>query len=401
MTQPRVYTAMIVWLDGSPAVDAIFTVASGSAPTPEVAHRADERGEISVALPKGVFEVLVRAPDGRVARTSIDSTELAPNFRLTLGDRRAPPDDKETDMTMSVSNISAPTKTATLRSVSNATPAELELAPQTAVIAATSGSPGEPDPEQGESANLLVSGTEPIPRPEVPITTLESVIEEDERERVKDPEHAPWRMICSLEIHAPNGKVYVGTGWFAGPCTIVTAGHCVHAAQMGGWATKIVVRPGRNGASAPFGVASAVQFSTTDRWLDESDPDFDYGAIHLGAAGPQFADEVGWFSTAVLSDAALKDQRVNLSGYPGDKGGDEQWFHAKQVVFTQARRIFYDVDTMGGQSGSPVWLETAEGPRVVGIHAYGVGAAPAGVIANSAPRITVDVLGVIQGWIAQ
>ena len=116
--------------------------------------------------------------------------------------------------------------------------------------------------------------------------------------------------------------------------------------------------------------------------------------------------KTGWFSTAVMNDAGLVQQRVNVSGYPGDKGiqnpqGSEQWFHAKQVVTVSPLRVFYDVDTMGGQSGAPAWLQTPNGPRGVGVHAYGIGATLPGITANSAPRITQAVLDVIKGWIAK
>jgi glutamyl endopeptidase len=83
--------------------------------------------------------------------------------------------------------------------------------------------------------------------------------------------------------------------------------------------------------------------------------------------------------------------------------GTEQWFHANRVLSVAERRIFYDVQTMGGQSGSPVWLHENEGapPIVVGLHAYGTGGTPfdLGIIANSAPRIIPEVFEQIEAWV--
>jgi len=70
---------------------------------------------------------------------------------------------------------------------------------------------------------------------------LETVLGLDERTRIVSTETLPWKLVCALEIDAPWGG-FVGTGWFARPRTLVTAGHCVFdARQMGGWAREIRV----------------------------------------------------------------------------------------------------------------------------------------------------------------
>ena len=108
----------------------------------------------------------------------------------------------------------------------------------------------------------------------------------------------------------------------------------------------------------------------------------------------------------MLPDEALKNRLVNVSGYPFEPGeGKAQYFHANRVKALTGRRLFYDIDTMGGQSGSPVWAyeEGSDVPVVVAIHAYGVGGVPNGlnVVANSGPRVLPEVLEVIRGWIAR
>ena len=45
---------------------------------------------------------------------------------------------------------------------------------------------------------------------------------------------------------------------------------------------------------------------------------------------------------------------LNMSGYPGDKGGSEQWFMSKTAKSVSERVITYEIDSMGGQSGAPV-----------------------------------------------
>jgi V8-like Glu-specific endopeptidase len=122
------------------------------------------------------------------------------------------------------------------------------------------GSAGQVPPEYGVSAKrLLVRGKGDLEKPtrsslsivNPSVLTPESVIGTDDRIRVLDPETMPWRMICSLEISGRTGKG-IGTGWFVGPKTIITAGHCVYHPNFGGWANEIKIYPGRYGTNFPF-----------------------------------------------------------------------------------------------------------------------------------------------------
>ena len=96
---------------------------------------------------------------------------------------------------------------------------------------------------------------------------------------------------------------------------------------------------------------------------------------------------------------------LNISGYPADRGGGEaQYFHANRVLRTTARRVFYDIDTYGGQSGSPVWHQAALGadPVAIAIHAYGTGGTPGSwrIMANSGPRLIPEMVQLIKEWLA-
>ena len=211
-------------------------------------------------------------------------------------------------------------------------------------------------------------------------------------------------MICSLSNTGSDGSGFIGTGWLVGPRTVVTAGHCVHSVDdMGGWADRIVVTAGRDDNTAPFGRVTATRFSATDRWVasQSQDMDFDIGCIHLDTP---LGDATGFFGVLALPAADLPDYQVNIAGYPGDLGGGRYMYHHRnRVLRVTDRRLFYDVDTYGGQSGAPVWVYEPgdDTPKVVGIHAYGTGGTPLsfGIEANSAPRIIPEVATLIQGWI--
>jgi V8-like Glu-specific endopeptidase len=245
---------------------------------------------------------------------------------------------------------------------------------------------------------------EPIRREMASMGALESVLGIDDRRPIAESDLPPWRMICSLSMQGPSGGGAIGTGWFVGPRTLITAGHCVYDQNFfGGWAVRIEVMPGRNGTATPFGTVVSNRFASVDRWINERDPDFDIGCVHLDQP---LGETVGWFAIGALPADELRDSLINISGYPADRDfGRVQYFHKNRVLRVTERRIFYDVDTFGGQSGAPVWVqpEGSNEPLAVGIHAYGVGGTPAnlGITANSAPRIIPEVFDQIQAWIAE
>lgn len=233
----------------------------------------------------------------------------------------------------------------------------------------------------------------------------ETVIGVDERVEITDSDKYPWRMIAALRLipRPPFTSSFIGTGWFIGPKTLLTAGHCVYSqTDFGGWIGAIEVSPGRRDSQFPFGTVKATRFSALTVWQATSDPDFDIGCIHLDEP---LGDTVGFFKLASLDDARLEHAFLNISGYPGDRdSGRLQYFHSNRALKASARRVYYDIDTYGGQSGSPVWIQEAQGsePIAIGVHAYGTGGtAPSlGITANSGPRLIPEVVATIQEWLA-
>ena len=59
----------------------------------------------------------------------------------------------------------------------------------------------------------------------------------------------PFRSVCLLLVTAADGTRLQGTGWLAGPRTVITAGHLVYLPSSGGWVrqAEVIVR----GADAP------------------------------------------------------------------------------------------------------------------------------------------------------
>jgi glutamyl endopeptidase len=227
-----------------------------------------------------------------------------------------------------------------------------------------------------------------------PASILETVHGPDDRIEITNTAAYPWRVHASLVITARDNSSWIGTGWFIGPRTLVTAGHCVFIKNSGvpgrdGWVKSIDVMPGRRGSTLPFGSVRSVNFRSVTGWTQSGNEHYDYGAIIIPT---ELGNQVGWFGYGVYSDADLRQTTVNISGYPGDKPPGTQWYDSHRVAAVDSRKVFYDIDTMGGQSGSAVY-RIIDGKRFgVAVHAYG------GATTNSGTRISTPVYNNLTTW---
>jgi len=222
---------------------------------------------------------------------------------------------------------------------------------------------------------------------------LEVVIDQDDRTAVPDPTEFPWRHICSLHIESQGGRHYVGTGWFIGPSTLMTAGHCVYLHDDGGWPKSVVVTPALNGTVQPYGQAIATRFHSTEGWTQRRDTNCDYGALQLNDPDAHFGDLPGWFAFGALDDANLKTNLANIAGYPADLDrASRLYFHSRLVTSVSASKLFYDIDTYGGQSGSPIFFTIGDERVAVGVHTTGSSTS------NSGTRITDEVAQNMRLW---
>ncbi|MEP6870826.1 MAG: trypsin-like peptidase domain-containing protein [Anaerolineaceae bacterium] len=231
-----------------------------------------------------------------------------------------------------------------------------------------------------------------VPRPAV--ASAASVIGEDERIQIPDTTVFPFSAIAYLELFNDANEVFaVCSGTFVGPDALLTAGHCLWDNTRGTWnAKRIRVIPAKEEAFEPFGSEFATDWWVPDGFLETGGSiDFDWGLIRLPDV--RLTLDTSWLAVAVLPTAALRDPEFTpaIVGYPVDKPAQTMWGQARRAfTAVEAYRLFYDIDTSAGQSGSAIWSLSPGRTLgyVVGIHTQGSG----GTGDNSGSRIDRELL---------
>ncbi|HSJ46543.1 MAG TPA: hypothetical protein VK923_17840 [Euzebyales bacterium] len=257
-------------------------------------------------------------------------------------------------------------------------------------------------PESARAGEATATAVDPMLLTQYPDVGLasfggfaqETVHGPDDRRQITATGSYPWRVHASLLITAADGSNWIGTAWFISPRVLITAGHCVFIKNSGvpgrdGWVVRMRVIPGRNGTEKPFGEAPATEFHSVRGWTENGDEEYDYGAIVLEEP---LGRQAGWLGFGRYTDTDLTTVVANISGYPGDKPPGTQWYAARRVDSVSSRKVRYDIDTAGGQSGAAVY-RIRDGQRfAIAVHAYG------GATVNSGTRINGPAFDNIQHW---
>ncbi|HEU5266698.1 MAG TPA: trypsin-like serine protease [Jatrophihabitans sp.] len=180
------------------------------------------------------------------------------------------------------------------------------------------------------------------------------------------------------------------TGWMVGKDTLLSAGHCV-TDGAGTWYSGLSFVPGSNGGNAPFGTCYPRAIYAFTAWASGADSNYDTSIVKLNCT---VGYSTGWFGTWWQS-ASPDGLFTRVQGYPGDKPST-QWQSFDYVRASSADRLYYQNDTIGGESGSPVW-QYRSGPYCSGACGMGVHTNGSNGTNNSGVRFTQGKLNAIYG----
>ncbi len=193
----------------------------------------------------------------------------------------------------------------------------------------------------------------------------------DDRQPVFNTTSPPWRSVCRLQTNMSDGQIAFGTGWFASPNIVITAGHCIY--PDGANPEEIIVTPGLSPTGFPYGSEVSIDVQVPSKWIEEKDDRYDYGVVIL--PNKNMGNMTGWFGFAVAQDSHLDGLPITSAGYPDDFGYDTQVWCLGKIKEPSRHFIYHDIDTETGQSGGPIFHEHQSNFRtVVGIHTGSDGA---------------------------
>jgi V8-like Glu-specific endopeptidase len=237
-------------------------------------------------------------------------------------------------------------------------------------------------------------------------TGLEAIIGKDDSVIVTDTANAPWRPLVCLRIYAP-GEDLVGSGILIRPDVILTAAHNVYRLGSKSYATSIVAHVGKTQTGVAGAEAYAKRVQCPPEYVNSSGPNdsnrypYDFALIFLNtdALGrwtkPEHIPDLP--GQIPMSDLDMRSSQLTIAGYPCYPNAPVVLRKCNGSVINLAGTgVYYDMDSMPGQSGGPVFRynEATRKLAFVGVHTTGFEAE------NRARRYDAMMQKSLNAWLA-
>ena len=206
----------------------------------------------------------------------------------------------------------------------------------------------------------------------------------DRRKIVNHPHLYPWNLSGYVlsEFNSPGPAVLSrGSGMIIGPSHVLTSAHVIFDEDNKIEPNKVSFLVGWNNEKFLFDINVSKKIIHPN-YLQNLDKDYDYAILELEQ---NIGDKTGWASLGLLDEQKYLDDSfsVHITGYPAYKRLSSYIFSQEQDMFDmegkftkiEPKRLYYDIDTSGGQSGSGIWNQIGKDAIVncYGVHTRGYG----------------------------
>lgn len=198
-------------------------------------------------------------------------------------------------------------------------------------------------------------------------------IGEDDSYEIFDTYSMPYKAVCNLKTYWDNNGDGIadftagGSGCMVGRTVLLTAGHVIYNT---GWGkcVGVDVYPAQMRYYTPYGPYTAKKIFVNVKLEEEVFSNGkDWGIVIMNNP---VGDTTGWLNLKNCTDVDMIGEDVSVIGYPGgkDPGRITMWRSDGKVIGQGTYPLYYDCDTAGGNSGSPVINSDNE---IVAVHSGG------------------------------
>lgn len=204
----------------------------------------------------------------------------------------------------------------------------------------------------------------------------------------------PLRLaVAKLLCFAPGHSKPIGaaTGVFISDEVLLTAGHVLFNVPLfGGYAAAIQIWSPWYPIPPAASVSKWIVVPPAAEKQAKPPPELDVGIIRLNAAVPGIVP----MHPVAANDANLNGAQLRIYGY----SAHENQLHATPALCAGGapQLIYYDANVEPGDSGSPIFAATPNGPALVGLHRAGPGEVPEDPNLASGFRLTAAAISWIQ-----
>lgn len=193
-----------------------------------------------------------------------------------------------------------------------------------------------------------------------------SIIGNDDRTKVTNTNQFPYTAIARMTVEYQDGTAACRSGAMISGRVLATAGH-VLINSKGSHPKKITMQFGQNGSYVYYETSDFSSYVYKGGYETDRSVEGDYGfVIFKDKKVSSITGHMGIITSPSTSE------RLYTAGYPGDKGYYYMYAATGNILRMNDDLIYHKMDTMGGQSGSPVYVNGVGGPYIVAMHSSGM-----------------------------